>query len=260
MLIAQDGHAKVADFGIAKTADAADQTLTGQIFATPAYLAPEQVAGSSASPQSDLYSLGVVLYEALSGRPPYADTTPLAVLRAIEQTTPPPLDDARPGLPPHLVAAIKRAMARDPRKRFASAEDMAAAIDPAVSAAVPGPAKAETVQISAGDHDGATRTLAPLPPPGARGAPRPRLGQRARARVVAVAVGCVVVVAVMVAIASGSGDPVQPLVPATPDDGRISEQTLVPSTTPTTSPPAPAPVVEGGGNGGKGKGNGKGKG
>jgi len=209
-----------------------------------------------------VYSLGVVLYEALSGRPPYAGTTPLAVLRAIEKTTPPPLGDVRPGLPPHLVAAITRAMARDPRERFASAEEMAAAFEPTVSAAVPGPATAETVEIPAGDHDGATRTLAPLPPPDAPVVSRPRLDQRAWARVVVVAVGCVVAAAVVVAIGGQSDDPLHPLVPSTPDGGRTSEQTVVPSTTPTTpttSPPAPA--VEGDGSGGgKGKGKEKGKG
>src|SRR5207245_11084559 len=75
VLLTDDGHVKVSDFGIAKTVDDADQTQTAELVATPGYLAPERLAGEPASQQSDLYSVGVLLYEALSGRRPFERDT-----------------------------------------------------------------------------------------------------------------------------------------------------------------------------------------
>ncbi|HEX2064518.1 MAG TPA: serine/threonine-protein kinase, partial [Acidimicrobiales bacterium] len=132
ILITADGHAKIADFGIAKsvegTSGSLDLTGTGQLLGTPAYLAPERLDGAPSTPKSDLYSLGVVLYEALAGRCPFAGETPLATARAIAAGNYPPLDEVRPGLDRDLVATIERAMATDPDQRFETATDMAAAL------------------------------------------------------------------------------------------------------------------------------------
>jgi eukaryotic-like serine/threonine-protein kinase len=108
VLLTEDGHAEVADFGIAKTTEDLDQTLTGELLATPPYLAPERFAGQAATPASDIYSVGVVLYEALTGRRPFAGDTPMAVLHAIERGRPEPLGELRPDLPSFLVAAVER--------------------------------------------------------------------------------------------------------------------------------------------------------
>ena len=135
VLMAPDGSAKVADFGIAKavtaegaTASQTDLTATGQVLGTVAYMAPERLAGQPATVQTDLYSVGVVLYEALSGTRPFAAATPIAMVHAIDQGRPPSLRECCPGVDPALIAVIERAMAKDPEGRFASAAEMSAAL------------------------------------------------------------------------------------------------------------------------------------
>src|SRR4051794_27406716 len=132
ILLTADGHAKIADFGIAKSleasADRPDLTGTGQLLGTPAYLAPERLDGAPATVSADLYSLGVVLYEALAGRCPFAGDTPLAAARAVAAGEHLPLHELRPDLDPALAATVERAMARAPGDRFPSAEAMAAAL------------------------------------------------------------------------------------------------------------------------------------
>ena len=131
VLIGSDGCAKVADFGIAKSlevAAAADLTSTNQLVGTPAYVAPERILGKPASPQSDLYAVGVLLYEALAGRKPFAGDTPVATAYAIQHETPTPLGELRPDLPSSVVAAVERAMDRDPARRFSTASEMAEAL------------------------------------------------------------------------------------------------------------------------------------
>ncbi|MEO7836471.1 MAG: serine/threonine-protein kinase [Acidimicrobiales bacterium] len=128
VLLTAAGQAKVADFGIAKSIEAVggDLTSTGMLLGTPAYLAPERIDGEPATPQSDLYSLGVVLYEALAGVKPFVGNTPMAMASAIVTLPAPSLDVVRPGLEPRLVAAVERAMAKDAADRPATAAEMAA--------------------------------------------------------------------------------------------------------------------------------------
>ncbi len=128
LLLDGKGRVKVADFGIAKITEGLDLTTTGMLVGTPAYLAPERLAGHPGSSQSDLYSLGVVLYEALTGTKPFAGDTPLALVNAIDQGRPPPLVRARPELDPKLAAAVERAMEKDADRRFRTAADMARAL------------------------------------------------------------------------------------------------------------------------------------
>jgi len=131
ILIAADGRAKIADFGIAKSLDAAgDTTASGQLLGTPAYLAPERLNGAPASPRADIYSLGVVLYEALAGEKPFTGETPVLVARAVGQGQHRPLADIRPDLDGALVVSVERAMRTDPEARFASARDMQTALGP----------------------------------------------------------------------------------------------------------------------------------
>ena len=127
VLIAANGCAKVADFGIAKSMEAlpeADLTATNMLVGTPAYLAPERIDGQPATPQSDLYSVGVLLYEALAGRKPFAGTTPLAVAQAARAGNFTPLAEVRPDVDPTLVAVATRAMAKRPEERYQSADQM----------------------------------------------------------------------------------------------------------------------------------------
>ncbi|MGV0790826.1 serine/threonine-protein kinase [Mycolicibacterium sp. XJ1819] len=129
VLIAGDsGAMKVADFGIAKTAGAA-HTATGQIVGTMAYMSPERVAGAPASTADDIYAVGVMAYEALTGRRPFPQENPAALLHAILDAPPLPVALARPDADPALAAAIDRAMARDPGMRFPGAAAMRDALD-----------------------------------------------------------------------------------------------------------------------------------
>lgn len=144
LLLTSDSSVKVGDFGIAKVAEGlGDVTMTGQVLGTPGYLAPERLEGRPATARSDLFSLGVVLYEALTGTKPFAGSTPWEVAHALAAGQHRPLDQAAPGLPPRLVAAVERAMRKDPEERFATAADMARALEDA-TAAVAGEAPRES--------------------------------------------------------------------------------------------------------------------
>ena len=174
ILITADDHAKIADFGIAKSLESAgslDLTGTGQLLGTPAYLAPERLDGAPSTVQSDLYSLGVVMYEALAGTCPFAGETPLAIARAVAAGDFPPLDHVRPGLDPDLVATVERAMATDPTHRFDSAAAMAAALTAADEPTMVGlVGAAPTEELDRRDLVD-TKVAAPLP---AAGPPRRR--------------------------------------------------------------------------------------
>ncbi len=211
ILLAADGRAKVADFGIARVierpavagTEAAGLTSTGLIIGTPEYLAPERMLGQPATAQSDIYSVGVVLYEALTGRKPFAGGTPLAVAAAASQGAAGAPDPAqlRPDADPRMIAAIARAMAPDPEQRFPSAAAMASALrtdTPApteiFAAAAPLPAAAATVPI------------APPPiRPSRRRVPDVLVAVRQRPRVAVAAAAAAVLVAVLVAWALTGG-------------------------------------------------------
>ncbi|MDQ4148624.1 MAG: serine/threonine protein kinase [Actinomycetota bacterium] len=125
VMLTREGSAKVADFGIAKITEGMDITDTGMLLGTPAYLAPERVAGDPATEQTDIYSLGVVMYELLTGKKPFDADTPLGLVRAIQEDDPEPLNEVRPDVDPELVAIVEKAMAKDPGDRFSSAPEMA---------------------------------------------------------------------------------------------------------------------------------------
>jgi serine/threonine-protein kinase len=104
-VLVDSGQVKITDFGIARAVDAVPMTRTGLVMGTPSYLSPEQVSGRAATPLSDLYGLGVIAYECLTGRPPFQGT-PLAVALAHRDRPLPPLPDTVPGPVAKLVAAL----------------------------------------------------------------------------------------------------------------------------------------------------------
>ena len=122
------GEAKIADFGVAKSADT-PQTLTNRIFGTMAYLPADRIAGRPATPSDDLYSLGVVAYEALTARRAFPQTNLCGLADAIAAGHLTPLTTLRPDVDPALALTIERSMARDPRWRFGSAGQMLASLD-----------------------------------------------------------------------------------------------------------------------------------
>jgi len=128
ILIGADGRVKVADFGIAKAATDRDLTQSGALLGTAKYLAPEQVAGRPQDRRSDVYGLGVVLYEMLCGRPPFTGDTDMAVAFQHAHSEPPNLRRLRPDVSHRLETVVLKAMAKAPEQRFATAADLRAAL------------------------------------------------------------------------------------------------------------------------------------
>ena len=128
VLLAGDGRVKVADFGIAKAAEGADLTQPGLMVGTAKYLAPEQVEGKPVDPRTDIYTLGVVLYEMLCGRPPFEGDSEAAIALARLQREPLRPRQVRPSVPKPLEDVVCRAMAREPADRYDSAADLRAAL------------------------------------------------------------------------------------------------------------------------------------
>ena len=127
VLLSSDGHVKVTDFGIATMMGAspsAGLTETGSVVGTAAYLSPEQARGEQTDARSDLYSLGVVLYEMLSGRPPFSGDTPVAVAYQHVQDPPTPLSRMAAGVPRALENITMRLLTKDPEDRYSRAEDL----------------------------------------------------------------------------------------------------------------------------------------
>jgi serine/threonine-protein kinase len=144
VIVDADGRAKVTDFGIAR-AGASEMTETGSIMGTAHYIAPEQAQGHAVSAQSDLYSIGIVLYEMLAGRVPFDGES--AVTIALKQVSEPPVPPSQyADVPPDLEAVVLRALEKDPARRFADADEFIAALEVVreriVSGAEPGEATA----------------------------------------------------------------------------------------------------------------------
>ena len=121
------GVVKVADFGIARAGDPRDSlTQTGAVMGTATYLSPEQAQGKDLDPRTDIYSLGVVLYEMLTGRPPFTGPSPVAIAYKHASEVPVPPSEHNADVPPGLDAVVLKAMAKDPAQRHSSADDLRA--------------------------------------------------------------------------------------------------------------------------------------
>jgi len=119
-----DGNARIMDFGVAHLASS-EMTRTGVVIGTPSYMAPEQILGGRVGPEADIFSVGAVLYEMLTGTRPFAGGPLQAVMHRVLSESPLPLDVCTPGLPARLNEIVMRALAKEPEKRYASALAMA---------------------------------------------------------------------------------------------------------------------------------------
>ncbi len=171
LMLTESGAIKVMDFGIARAADAARLTRTGLMVGTLRYMAPEQMRGEPGDRRSDVYALGAVLYEMLTGRVPFASESEYEVIRAQVEEAPAPPSSLVPGLPAWLDAAVLRALAKDPAERFESAEAMRAVLAaggrPASQATMP----QRTAEIAS--LPTAARPAAAAPPAAAASSYRP---------------------------------------------------------------------------------------
>jgi eukaryotic-like serine/threonine-protein kinase len=221
VMIGRDGSVKVMDFGIARALDSQTMADTRGLMGTAAYLAPEHARGEPTDPRSDVYSLGIVLYHMLTGRPPFLADSPAAVIYQHLHDDPIPPSRLDPAVGPELEATVLRAMAKDPAARPPSAEALRAELDalPIQATTAPGPEGSpvspsptepllrptpEPTERLIPPPEPATRPIPAVPPRTAPG--RPRNPRRPRRAGVLVALAAVVFGgALAFALAAGGG-------------------------------------------------------
>jgi len=226
LLRAREGDIKLADFGIAKATEQSSITQVGSVLGTAAYLAPEQARGEEAGPSADLYALGVVTYQLMSGRLPYEATSLTELALKQQQEEPPTLDTIVAAVSPELADAVAIALALDPRDRYPSAREMRRGLSEGargISPAEPhepsrtSPPTSATTVLAAGSRAGGagpaervsprkprpgpSRTAAPAPA-AARAAPARRRQRSSRPLLVLIALLAVVLVVIAAVLIS----------------------------------------------------------
>ncbi len=169
LLRAREGEVKLADFGIAKATEQSSITQVGSVLGTAAYLAPEQARGEEAGPSADLYALGVVTYQLISGRLPYEATSLTELALKQQQEEPPTLDTIVAAVSPELADAVAVALALDPRDRYSTAQEMRRGLSDGAKGIAPGERPAGRVAPATQ----ATSVLASPSAAGRRGATAP---------------------------------------------------------------------------------------
>ncbi|MGY1736323.1 protein kinase domain-containing protein [Geodermatophilus sp. SYSU D00684] len=233
LLVRPDGGVKITDFGIAFSASSVPMTQTGQVMGTAQYISPEQVQGAKASPASDVYGLGVVAHQCLTGRVPFDAESPVQVLLMHVQQQPPPLPA---DVPPDVRALVARAMAKDPAARFPDGAALRDAAD-AVLAGRPAPSASSAtlvLPVAAAQQTTVLPADASAPVDVPEEAPR-------RRRLLAGALALLVLALAGVAVVLGTrGDPSSSAAPSSTPPSSSAPS----SSAPTTTEPAPPPTVD----------------
>jgi len=235
LLITPDGRVKITDFGIARIADQVPLTATGQVMGTVQYLSPEQASGHPASPSTDIYSLGIVAYEALAGKRPFTGESQVAIAMAQINEQPPPLPTTIPEPVRNLVLAC---IAKSPKDRPSSAQHLARAATllrrgdvAGAAAAVPGiltPGVLAAVGATAGPATAATTALAIAGVSAATAERRRTPWLWPLVAIISVLAVALVGVVIAILVAPGSSEPTPPPSP--------SSSTPSPSTSTSAAP------------------------
>lgn len=222
VLVTPAGHVEVTDFGIARRDETTQITSPDMMLGTAQYVSPEQAQGQTPGPAADIYSLGVVLFEMVTGRLPFRADTPLALAMQHVETPPPAAEALNPALSPETSALIRRALAKDPAARFRDAAEMAGALQQRQSGDAALPADRPLA-------DAAAPPLVPAPP--ARSSLSPRW-------LLLPALGAVLALAAWLAPGAGL-DPHR----AAPATSAVPRRTAHPALGPPPSPATATPTT-----------------
>jgi len=252
ILITPTGQVKITDFGIAKAADAAPVTRTGMVVGTAQYISPEQALGREASPASDVYSLGVVGHEAVSGRRPFTGDNPLSVAMMHIRDVPPELPAE---VPPNIRRLLESAMAKEPGQRYATGGEFADAIAAVRAGRQPvrpagwvgvGAATAAMPTVAVPPAAGRPANRAPVPPPyDVLSEPQQRNNRTALLWFLGVLVVGLIALVAYALLSSGGSAPSTPTapIPTQTTTPRITTTTPAPTTTPQPTTTTPAPTT-----------------
>jgi hypothetical protein len=163
VILTREQEPIVTDYGIARIAGATAYTIPGVVMGSAHYMSPEQAEGLPGDNRSDIYSLGIVLFEALTGSVPFQGETPMSVAIMHVSATPPPALSLNPDLPPPIEAVLAKALAKDPNDRYQQASDLALALKEVFGQAAvePAAAAAETTTI----EEPTVKVTRQMPPP-----------------------------------------------------------------------------------------------
>jgi eukaryotic-like serine/threonine-protein kinase len=233
VLITPDGGVKVADFGIARVAVGEPLTVTGSVMGTASYLSPEQAKGEKVDARSDIYSLGCVLYEMLTGRTPFEADSPVSIAYKHVEEQPTAPSTVNPAVPRELGAVVMKALAKDPADRQHGAEDMAGDLRQAAATT-----DGEATEVISSEDRTAVLPVSPGGPASTAPLPAPVIREEwRRFWPFAAAAAGLAILGIALALTLGGETPA-------PTRGQTSPPASPPATTPSpTTPPTEPPVL-----------------
>jgi serine/threonine protein kinase len=236
ILVNREWQAFLTDFGIAQAAGQSHITRAGEPVGTPAYMAPEQIKGRSVDKRADIYALGIVVYEMVTGRPPFQSDTQAAVLYQQVHEPPPPPRQFNPTLSPKVEKVILKALAKKPGKRYKSAGEFARAFWRAAPPSIQVPAPGQTAETSASTPP-PTPAPAPTHTPDTNASPTPHPERRlSNGHILALAGVALVILVGAILLGTSAPRSAPPRAPA-------SRRSPTPSASVTVTPDSEAPTL-----------------